>query len=567
MLVDRSASLSALAKTAWEVRPSGPVTYRDVSFSDVRAERVPMSTVESLGGDGVVELAEAKKAGALASRSFPKAVPSDGVVMFQLGMKSVETTSTVWAQGGFQILLLLLCGPLSCCFCFFSFFDQTAKQNKYDETATSPPQQQQQQQPMINVRLPPQEQRPGHAPSGPVQQQNVAPSAQPFVQQVAVSQPLPTRIEAFQFPRFVGAVIIVVGHFYRGPYRQHCGWAFSIVNFFFILAGLLPAMSKLVQEWPPLGKLRILPIPRTLLRRCAATYPPYLSVLLLEFAGAVATGFNGQLPIGQVRKLHWLELGAEATLTQTWFPSYFRPARVCFNTPAWFVSVLAAFWVLEEATFSLVALFWRSGHLLLLTSAFFLTWPLTPFSEMFTFLFPQFKGGYLSLLADTPLRYYPQYLSGVALAFILRQGTVPHNAWSGRVTGAIILGLFLVPFPFATVYDVIDRGEFMADLLLKECGIMTPLFCVHLLALANGADPLAQWLAMYPLPWLGDLSYVVYISQGLVHVALNHLPVYQLLDGNAKVAVLLTCLLPFAILLQKFIQEPAGRFIYSLGRK
>mmetsp|Transcript_38692 Transcript_38692/g.124335 ORF Transcript_38692/g.124335 Transcript_38692/m.124335 type:complete len:332 (+) Transcript_38692:60-1055(+) len=182
------------------------------------------------------------------------------------------------------------------------------------------------------------------------------------------------KIDALGFPRFVIAVLIVVHHFYKGPFGSHFDWAFAGVNFFFVLSGFVVTLSKVSKEWPPQGTLRILPVPQTLLRRVATNYPVYLAAVLLSVC------CHGLHP-------YWWQVGAEVTLTSTWLPRVFRPEGRYYNVPLWFVSALACFWFLEEATFALVVCFWRSGRPHLASCLVFVAWmAATPFSLGFSAL-------------------------------------------------------------------------------------------------------------------------------------------------------------------------------------
>mmetsp|Transcript_38691 Transcript_38691/g.124329 ORF Transcript_38691/g.124329 Transcript_38691/m.124329 type:complete len:345 (+) Transcript_38691:60-1094(+) len=196
------------------------------------------------------------------------------------------------------------------------------------------------------------------------------------------------KIDALGFPRFVIAVLIVVHHFYKGPFGSHFDWAFAGVNFFFVLSGFVVTLSKVSKEWPPQGTLRILPVPQTLLRRVATNYPVYLAAVLLSVC------CHGLHP-------YWWQVGAEVTLTSTWLPRVFRPEGRYYNVPLWFVSALACFWFLEEATFALVVCFWRSGRPHLASCLVFVAWmAATPFSLGFSALS---TADFWTYLADTPL--------------------------------------------------------------------------------------------------------------------------------------------------------------------
>mmetsp|Transcript_38690 Transcript_38690/g.124324 ORF Transcript_38690/g.124324 Transcript_38690/m.124324 type:complete len:311 (+) Transcript_38690:60-992(+) len=288
------------------------------------------------------------------------------------------------------------------------------------------------------------------------------------------------KIDALGFPRFVIAVLIVVHHFYKGPFGSHFDWAFAGVNFFFVLSGFVVTLSKVSKEWPPQGTLRILPVPQTLLRRVATNYPVYLAAVLLSVC------CHGLHP-------YWWQVGAEVTLTSTWLPRVFRPEGRYYNVPLWFVSALACFWFLEEATFALVVCFWRSGR--------------------------------------------------------------PHLA------SCLVFVAWMAATPFSLGFSALSTADFWTY------GVLTPLFCLHVLGLPEGSDPLFRAFTMHPLPWLGELAYAIYAFQDPTVRLLKKCPGFDSSNSGAKVMIILGCLLPVAIVVQRYIQDPAGRWISHLAKR
>mmetsp|Transcript_146456 Transcript_146456/g.467855 ORF Transcript_146456/g.467855 Transcript_146456/m.467855 type:complete len:191 (+) Transcript_146456:194-766(+) len=167
-------------------------------------------------------------------------------------------------------------------------------------------------------------------------------------------------------------------------------------------------------------------------------------------------------------------------------------------------------------------------------------------------------------MANTPLQYYPQYLIGVMLAFVWRHRVAsgaPASTWLASATAAAFLGLFFI-----------DPGDLCSspwcvEHWLKRYGVLTPLFCLHVLGLPEGSDPLFRAFTMHPLPWLGELAYAIYAFQDPTVRLLKKCPGFDSSNSGAKVMIILGCLLPVAIVVQRYIQDPAGRWISHLAKR
>mmetsp|Transcript_38692 Transcript_38692/g.124336 ORF Transcript_38692/g.124336 Transcript_38692/m.124336 type:complete len:235 (+) Transcript_38692:455-1159(+) len=156
------------------------------------------------------------------------------------------------------------------------------------------------------------------------------------------------------------------------------------------------------------------------------------------------------------------------------------------------------------------------------------------------------------------------YLSGVMLAFVLRHRAAsgaPASTWLASATAAAFLGLFFI-----------DPGDLCSspwcvEHWLKRYGVLTPLFCLHVLGLPEGSDPLFRAFTMHPLPWLGELAYAIYAFQDPTVRLLKKCPGFDSSNSGAKVMIILGCLLPVAIVVQRYIQDPAGRWISHLAKR
>ena len=121
---------------------------------------------------------------------------------------------------------------------------------------------------------------------------------------------LPKELSAIHTIRLMGALHIAVYHTAPGPsHGPGAAWGASWVPFFFLLSGLGPAHSRLLQ--PELQLPPLCPSGGTLMRRLAAVYPTHALGVL---AGAA-------LSYAQTRSVRLGQLALELSLLHAWLPA------------------------------------------------------------------------------------------------------------------------------------------------------------------------------------------------------------------------------------------------------
>mmetsp|Transcript_11626 Transcript_11626/g.31299 ORF Transcript_11626/g.31299 Transcript_11626/m.31299 type:complete len:279 (-) Transcript_11626:170-1006(-) len=261
------------------------------------------------------------------------------------------------------------------------------------------------------------------------------------------------------------------------------------------------------------------------------------------------------------RSINWLQIGSELTMTQAWYPTYFRPSTWNYNLPLWFVSAMATFWLLEEAMFSLAVLLWRSGRMLTWTMIVAVCWTLvSPFSVKSPLYGWSICGG-----DESPLNYLPEYFGGVVTAFVVQQRAadgVQASAWFASITTLMLLGMFLYRPAEQWCHD----EYWCRDTWVRKIGVLTPVFCIQLLGLAEGGDPLSRALAVHPLPLLGPLAFPYYAFQAPVYNVLRTCGLKEWCGGPIQMAILLSCLILVAFVVQRYVQEPAQNAIIKFAK-
>eukprot|EP00405_Crypthecodinium_cohnii_P025188 CAMPEP_0206487450 /NCGR_PEP_ID=MMETSP0324_2-20121206/41648_1 /ASSEMBLY_ACC=CAM_ASM_000836 /TAXON_ID=2866 /ORGANISM="Crypthecodinium cohnii, Strain Seligo" /LENGTH=392 /DNA_ID=CAMNT_0053965933 /DNA_START=93 /DNA_END=1271 /DNA_ORIENTATION=- len=361
--------------------------------------------------------------------------------------------------------------------------------------------------------------------------------------------PRSVRIESLNFPRFVVAFAIVAKHFYEGPYHDHLVWSRMGVNFFFILHGFVVHFAKTSRKWPPppIGELPLLPNQRNLIRRFAAIWPVHcLGVLSSVFLHLVYLK-EAFMPWVCLRELFFLS---------NFMPGYFNPHRHWYNTPLWFVGVMGWFWVLEEASYAFVAAIWRTG------------WPITAMTAVFSlwnFFFEAQR--YIPGMAGsewywfTPLRFLNQYWAGIMLAMIVqdrRMNKVTPTKWMASAAVAITCLCYCF-----------NPRDYMSDTtrLFKLNGWCTPLACLLIWGLAEGADPVAVACTSPGLAFYGDLAFAFYAMQGPVALPFRYPPTsLETIPYFYRFLAIFPTLFVVAYIVNRYWQIPVRRRIEEWGK-
>ena len=151
---------------------------------------------------------------------------------------------------------------------------------------------------------------------------------------------------ALDIPRLLAAVHIIFYH--TQPHSSCFTWGVTQVPFFFALTGFGVTHSYLLRKPFPHSRFDvkkwkdILPKPQTLLRRIGSLYPTYIIALGAVLALGPTDFFKKVYP-----EFHPFAFVLELLMLQAWLPS--RVVGSAYNVPAWYVSVLVFFWLLEKA--------------------------------------------------------------------------------------------------------------------------------------------------------------------------------------------------------------------------
>jgi peptidoglycan/LPS O-acetylase OafA/YrhL len=368
----------------------------------------------------------------------------------------------------------------------------------------------------------------------------------------ASSQSTPGFCDALPFARFLAAVAIVFQHFCVHTPSLYSN---SGVCLFFILAGFGATLSKLGKsdEWPPSITSQMAPVPRTLLRRVAAAYPTYFVADFATIAGA--TFIEG-------KPVHVPQVLVELTMLQSWVPwswwCAWDSVNDAYNVPLWFISVLALFWLLEEATFTLTTMMWRQGGLVLCVAA----WAALISTSPFTF-------GLRSWFYS-PFDHWSKYFAGVALAFFVHErahNNVTPNRWIASLVALIYLAVPCFQDPDALCADWFGvPADSCVDMYVKKAGLPVPILCLFVLGLVEGADPLAMMFSCSPLPLTQNITLPLYALQAPASLVLSAYLLGCPRFTYAQMLALFAFLLPAAFCVQRLVQEPGAEAINLLSK-
>lgn len=199
--------------------------------------------------------------------------------------------------------------------------------------------------------------------------EHAAPPATP------TARALPRDYLALHTVRLIGALHIAVYHTApSAPLGPGAAWGASWVAFYFLLSGLGPAHSRLLQN-QPLPPLQ--PSAVVLCKRLAAIYPTH--VLGVLASAGVALVRNEPLRVGtlllELLLIHaWLP--AKWTLGYCADASCSNYVALAYNMPSWFISVIAGYWLLEPAVYRLGSRLCRERRPVLWASLLLVAWVL-----------------------------------------------------------------------------------------------------------------------------------------------------------------------------------------------
>lgn len=359
---------------------------------------------------------------------------------------------------------------------------------------------------------------------------------------------MPTRLEALTGLRFLAAFGILLHHFGAAlPQLAGCRTFLeslsSSVSFFFVLSGFILVHAYRATERPVVWKTFIV-------ARLARVYPLYLLAALMLAPPLIRWG--AAYPDWRPWE-SFAVLGATVAGVQAWIPRYAN----LLNPPGWSLSAELFFYAL----FPLLA-----RHL----GGFLFRRPLLSLGVCWAGGIAVGLGieatiaGQRDILdmgtqfgSFNPLVRLPEFLMGMSLGALHARGLhwpkgVPALAW---LVGAILLlaGLWHGA-------EGLWRTAFHNSLL-------SPLYCLVILGLANSDDLAARFLASRPMALLGEASYALYILHIPAMFYLGHLQRRILPDlSPAHLTIAFFAIaVPLSIAAHLWVETPLRRALRGRG--
>lgn len=353
------------------------------------------------------------------------------------------------------------------------------------------------------------------------------------------------KLQQLTFTRYLAALTVLFFHFGESVFPANHPWWGPIVkagpiavSYFFVLSGFIMAIAY-YQRDEAFNKWRYW------LARFARIYPIYLLALALMIVANLKT--EGSDPITVLLNLSML---------QAWFPGY----AMTLNSPAWSLSVEAFFYL----SFPLLLLAAHRRHLSTLLLVGLLLWLSTQFLQIGLQQLPSYahRTPLHEFIFYHPLMHISTFILGFVFGVHFCNGKF--NWLAGRWNGLalfLLCGLLVMVLAYEKPMRLALNmpGEYYNN------GLLVPLFIAIIALLATNTGWTARLCSLPILVLLGEASYSIYILQrpvyGLYERLLGkHLAEYPELNFYLFVIALTT----LAILLFKFFETPARRFINSL---
>jgi peptidoglycan/LPS O-acetylase OafA/YrhL len=300
--------------------------------------------------------------------------------------------------------------------------------------------------------------------------------------------------------RFFAAGGVVLYHFaqiplpaWARPVQNIIGAGYIAVNFFYLLSGFILTYSYISTTNTFRGTRR-----RFYVSRFARIYPAYFLGFLLAAPTDILVSFHTNRPAVAAVKL---TVGALLLLSlqQAWTPW----TAWVWNYPAWSISVEAFFYLIFPWLGPRLSRI-RSSRYLFTIFALWLLSLLTPLWLVLTkgtTGAPQL-GDHLQIAIEcTPLLRLPDFAIGILLGRAFTSGRFVRLRGAFLSSAAALAILFLVAF-FPTIPYPLLAG-----------GLLTPFFCILIVAVARGDDRLGRFLSLPAIVFLGEASYGIYILQ------------------------------------------------------
>ena len=307
--------------------------------------------------------------------------------------------------------------------------------------------------------------------------------------------------------RFVAAVQVVLFHtrsaapgLQRSSFLDPFGGGYSGVSLFFVLSGFILAYNYLTPDGTGVRSVRAF-----LVARVARIYAVYALGVVIGIPALVAEASRHGGVMANARFLLAV-IAANLTLVQAWIPDY-----ACrLNCPGWSLSVEAFFyllfpllgwWLSRRRAIALLAI--AVACLAFAYGAAFLYMSVDP--DKLGTLTTASYATWLSVMKFNPAIRLPEFALGIALGMLYLRAPQAMGKRAATVS--------LVAFSIACVG--LAAHERLPYLLVHN-GLLAPVYCVLIFALAAGQGPLARLLSTRPLKRLGEASFALY----LLHVPL-----------------------------------------------
>lgn len=354
-----------------------------------------------------------------------------------------------------------------------------------------------------------------------------------------------SRIEALTGIRAIAALAVVAFHFNAEfdvliPGWRHLQWlvlqgGFG-VDLFFLLSGFILTHNYAEKFKPPARPSNL----RFIWLRLARIYPAYVAALLGATVVMLAARFLG------------LPYRAEAYPPDLYLPelfmvhAWFGTVRFGWNYPDWSVS---AEWFAYLFVFPLgMTLLHRVTH---------------PVTRLLMVILPVVALSYgvhpASLLSASVWKVSYLFLAGCFLRGLW--GRVSDVQWWSRGGDFAAVVFCLVAFGLRS----------LADQQWRVCLILCALASL-ILALGSARGPVVRLLSLPTMIYLGEISYSLYLSHGIVHRCLKVALPVRLAEGGPLVHLgvafgYAACILGAAMLLYHGVEKPGREWMRRLGER
>lgn len=291
----------------------------------------------------------------------------------------------------------------------------------------------------------------------------------------------------------------------------HTGY--TAVSVFFILSGFVLTYNYDLEKLNTKATIR-----KFAVARFSRIYPAYFAGIALLIPLAIYRLIVG-MPIDSTGGLESLLLNL--TLLQAWIPE----AALTWNYPGWSLSNEAFFYALLPF---IGAFFYRLGAkdrrviagssipVARFTVFAATLWLLAMALPLVTVLLPVYgfgdapatvsdfgaSGVWPQVVRYDPLLRLPEFCMGILLARLYRAIPEKHWLWNR--------GAWLYLPGIGIALAVLMNGERIPYPLIHN-GLLAPVYAMAILGLALGGGPLARWLSMPAMIFLGNASYSMYI--------------------------------------------------------